>query len=205
MEDAFPPRNLRKDPYSSFIRTDGVWLEVRNRKEECCVWSLIAITSHILSLTLTTFLRLVVRSLSLFVSNPRLTFLSSSCTSSTLNPVYSLVASIIEPYHGESATFYHFYYVGVCVSLISSEYSTWRQSTLKPWGHDLNRALVYPSYPNVPEKIIVERANVQFSLEVPARWRMSPLTLGYEKVHFPFWAFARVVEPRRSNDGVQHK
>jgi hypothetical protein len=91
MEDTFPSWNLRKDPCASFIRTDGIWLEVRNRKEECCAWSLVAITSHILSLTLTAFLRLVVRSLSLFVSNPCLTFLSSSCTSSTLNSVYSLV------------------------------------------------------------------------------------------------------------------
>jgi hypothetical protein len=43
---------------------------------------------------------------------------------------------------------------------------------------------VYPSCPNVLEKIIFERANVQLSLEVLAPWRMSPLTLGYEKVHF---------------------
>jgi hypothetical protein len=91
MEDAFPLWNLRKDPCTSFVGMDGVWLEVCNQKEECCTWSLIAITSHILSLTLTAFLRLVVRSLSLFVSNPCLTFLSSSCKSSTLNLVYSLV------------------------------------------------------------------------------------------------------------------
>jgi hypothetical protein len=35
-----------------------------------------------------------------------------------------------------------------------------------------------------PEKIIFECAIVRFSLEVLALWRVSPLTLGYEKVCF---------------------
>jgi hypothetical protein len=62
----------------------------------------------------------------------------------------------------------------------------WHQSTLKPCGRDLNRALVYPSCPNAPEKIIFERANVRFSLEVLAQWRMSPLTLRCEEILIPF-------------------
>jgi hypothetical protein len=91
MESAFSSRNLQKDHCATFVRTDGVLLEVRNQKEECCAWNLVAIISHILSLTLTASLRLMVRSLSLFVSNPCLTFLSSDCTSSILNPVYSWI------------------------------------------------------------------------------------------------------------------
>jgi hypothetical protein len=82
---------LAKDPCASFIGTDGVLLEVRNRKEECCTWSLIATTSHILALKLTSSLRLMIGSLSSFVSNPCLTFISSPCISFTPNQVYPLV------------------------------------------------------------------------------------------------------------------
>jgi hypothetical protein len=32
----FPPQNLQKGPYATFFRMDGVLLEVRNRKGECC-------------------------------------------------------------------------------------------------------------------------------------------------------------------------
>jgi hypothetical protein len=35
-------------------------------------------------------------------------------------------------------------------------------------------------------------------------WRMSPLTVGYENVLFPFWAPARVVEPRGSNNEAHY-
>jgi hypothetical protein len=98
------------------------------------------------------------------------------------------VHSLVRIYHRAIPWRFHnllqFYSIGVRVSLISSEYPTWRWSTLELSGHDLNCALVYPSCPNVPEKIIFERANVWFGLEVLARWRVSPLTLGYEKVHF---------------------
>jgi hypothetical protein len=52
-------------------------------------WSLVATASHILALKLTTFQRLMIRSLSL--SNPCLIFLNSAYISSTLNQVYSLV------------------------------------------------------------------------------------------------------------------
>jgi hypothetical protein len=74
-----------------FVRTNDVLLEVRNQKEGCCPWSLVAIISHILAIKLTASLRMMIRSLSLFVSNPYLPFLSRGCTSSTLNQVYSLV------------------------------------------------------------------------------------------------------------------
>jgi hypothetical protein len=36
------------------------------------------------------------------------------------------------------------------------------------------------------------------------RWRMSPLTLGYEKIIFPFWASARVIEPRGSSNEAHY-
>jgi hypothetical protein len=64
MESTFPSQNLRKDPCATFIRMDGVLLEVRNRKEGCCPWSLVAITSCILAIKLTASIRLISRSLS---------------------------------------------------------------------------------------------------------------------------------------------
>jgi hypothetical protein len=36
------------------------------------------------------------------------------------------------------------------------------------------------------------------------RWRMSPLTLGYEKVLFPLQAPAQVVEPRGSSNEARY-
>jgi hypothetical protein len=98
MESTFPSQNLRKDPGATFIRTDSILLEVRNQKEGCCAWSLIATTSRILALKLTAALTLLIRSLSLFVSNPYLTSLDSACISFTLTQVYSLVTPIIESY-----------------------------------------------------------------------------------------------------------
>jgi hypothetical protein len=89
MEGA-PPRSLRKNLCATFVETDGVLLEVRNRKEGCCPWSLIATTSHILTLKLTASLRLMIESLFLML-NTRLTSLNSACISFTSNQVHSLV------------------------------------------------------------------------------------------------------------------
>jgi hypothetical protein len=52
MEIAYPSWNLQKDPSATFIGTDGILLEVRNQKEGCCAWSLVAPTSHIVALRL---------------------------------------------------------------------------------------------------------------------------------------------------------
>jgi hypothetical protein len=183
MESAFPSRDLRNGPCATIIRMDGVWLEVYNQKEECCPWSLIATTGHILALKLAASLRLMIESLFLML-NTRLTSLNSAYISFPPNQVCSLVHAYHRAIPWWFCNLLPFYSIGAHVSLISREYSTWRRSTLKPCGHDLNCVLVYPSCPNVPEKIIFERANVRFSLEVLAPWRMSPLTLGYEKVHF---------------------
>jgi hypothetical protein len=169
----FLPRNLRNDPCATFVRTDGVWLEVCNRKEECCPRSLVATTGHILTLKLTASLKLVIESLFLMLTT-RLTSLNSAYISFPPNQVCSLV----HVYHWAVPWWFcnllPLYSIGARVSLTLREYSTWRRSTLKPCGHDLNRALIYPSCPNVPEKIIFERANVRFSLEVLTPWRMSP-------------------------------
>jgi hypothetical protein len=62
MESAFPSRDLWKDPCTTFVRMDGVLLEVHNRKEECRIWSLIATTSHIIALKLTASRRLIIES-----------------------------------------------------------------------------------------------------------------------------------------------
>jgi hypothetical protein len=78
MESAFPSRNMWKDPCATLVRMDGVILEVRNRKEGCCHWSLVATTGHILALKLTASLRLVIESL-FIVLNTRLTSLNSAC------------------------------------------------------------------------------------------------------------------------------
>jgi hypothetical protein len=144
MEGASPPQCLQKDPCATFIGADGVLLEVCNRKEGCCPWSLVATTSHILALKLTTSLRLMIES-TFLVLNTCLTSLNSACISFPPNQVCSLV----HVYHRAIPWRFHnllpFYSTGARVSLISSEYPTWRRSTLKPCGHDLNRVLVYPS------------------------------------------------------------
>jgi hypothetical protein len=87
---------------------DDVLLEVRNQKEGFCAWSLIATTSHILTLTLTTSLRLMIESLSSFVSNPYLSFLSSTYISSQPTQCTPWFASIIEPHCGGPANIYSF-------------------------------------------------------------------------------------------------
>jgi hypothetical protein len=146
MESASPPQKLRKDPCATFIRTDGVLLEVRNWKVEYCIWSLVATTSHILALKLTASWELLIRSIPLLFWVTAWLPLIVLAYHSLWTKCTPWFTSIIEPYHGSL--------LGARVSLISSEYPTWRRSTLKPCGHDLNRPLIYPSCPNIPEKII---------------------------------------------------
>jgi hypothetical protein len=168
MENTFPSQNMRKGPSAIFDGTNDVLLKVRNRKEGCCPWSLVATTSHILGLKLLLLRDWWSKAFPRCL-NPRLTSLSSVCISFTLVQVYSLVRIYHRAIPWWFCNLLQFYSIGVRVSLISSEYPTWHRSTLKPCGHDLNRALIYPSCPNVLEKIIFERANVWFSLEVLAR------------------------------------
>jgi hypothetical protein len=54
---------LVKGPCASFVRMDGILLELHNRKEECRTWSLIATTSQVLALRLS--LRQTMMSISL--------------------------------------------------------------------------------------------------------------------------------------------
>jgi hypothetical protein len=90
MEGVSPPQSLWKVSCATFIETDSVLLEVRNRKEGCCPWSLVATTSHILTLKLNASLRLMIKSFFL-VLNTRLTSLNSACISFTSNQVHSLL------------------------------------------------------------------------------------------------------------------
>jgi hypothetical protein len=144
----FPPQNLQKDSCAAFFGTDGVLLEVRNRKGECCAWSLIATTSRILALKLTASLTLLIRSPSLFVSNPCLTSLDSACISFTLAQVYSLVAPIIESYRCDftSAFSWSLCPIGAHASPMLSKYPTWCRATFEPCHHDLTCVLMYPSW-----------------------------------------------------------
>jgi hypothetical protein len=90
MESAFHSQDLRKDPCATFIRTDGVLLDVRNRKEECRIWSLVATTNHIIALKLTASWGLIIESLFSHVQYS-LDFPNSACISFTPAQVYSLV------------------------------------------------------------------------------------------------------------------
>jgi hypothetical protein len=143
----FPPWNLQKYPCVAFFGTDGVLLKICNKKEECCARSLVAMISHILPLKLTSSLALLIRSLSLFVSNLYLTSLDSGFILFTLTQVYSLVMPITESYHCNftSAFSWSLYPVGAHASLILSKYPTWCRATFEPCCHDLTCVLVYPS------------------------------------------------------------
>jgi hypothetical protein len=58
MESAFPYQNWQGDPIMIFFWMDGIVLELCNRKEKCCTWSLVAMTSHIITLSMSPFARL---------------------------------------------------------------------------------------------------------------------------------------------------
>jgi hypothetical protein len=87
----------------------------------------------------TASLRLMLKSLSLFVSNPYLTFLNSGCTSSTPTQVDSLIRVYhramslwlrkcpLQPFRSNSAF----------VLTQSIQYPTWCQSTFRHCHHDL--------------------------------------------------------------------
>jgi hypothetical protein len=52
-EKHLPSLEISKEvPFVTFFRTDSKLLEVRNQKERGYTWSLVAITSHILALSL---------------------------------------------------------------------------------------------------------------------------------------------------------
>jgi hypothetical protein len=149
----FPPHNLQKDPCATFCETDDVLLEVHNWKGECCAWSLVATTSHILALKLTASLTLLIRSISLFISNPYLTSLDSACISFTLAPSVLLGRA----YYRVISLWFH-----KCLLMIIMPY--WRSCIADveqvpymvsghlwaklPWSHLRPRVSVLIYYPN---------------------------------------------------------
>jgi hypothetical protein len=47
--NAFPYWHWQGDPITIFFWTDGILLEIRNRKERFCSWTRVATTSHIIT------------------------------------------------------------------------------------------------------------------------------------------------------------
>jgi hypothetical protein len=165
-----PPQNLQKDPCATFVRTDDVLLEVRNRKEGCCAWSLVPTTSCTLALKLTTSLRFLKRNLSLFVSSPCLASLNSASISFTSNQVCSLV---------------RIYHRALLVHL--------RASTLHGVGPPSSHVVLISHVTLcIHLNLLSKRISSLITPMIDDVWkflprlRMSPLTLGYEQVIFPF-------------------
>jgi hypothetical protein len=111
----------------NFFRTDGVLLDVRNRKEGRCAWSLVATTSRMLALSLLLLSDLVNVNLSLFVSNPCLMSLNSAFILFTPNQVYPLVRI----YHRAISWRFH---NRLPFSLLELVYCWFRASTLQDIG-----------------------------------------------------------------------
>jgi hypothetical protein len=82
---------ISKRPCASFIRTDGVLLEVHSRKEECHTWSLVDTASQILALSQLLLQTLVSLSLSWFISSP--CFMTYYC----LHIFHSQPSTLLEP------------------------------------------------------------------------------------------------------------
>jgi hypothetical protein len=94
---------ISKKTHVTFIKTDGVLLKVRNWKDGCCAWSLVATTSHVLILHLVLLQGMMIESPSLIVLDPCLTHLSSACISFMPNQVYSLARI----YHRSISWWFH--------------------------------------------------------------------------------------------------
>jgi hypothetical protein len=132
---------------------------------------------------LTASLRLMIRSPSSFVLNLCLTFLNSACTSFTPNQMYPLGLWLSSSYIIVVSQMSTICPVGACVSLISSKYPIWYQSTFEPCLHDLTRAFGYPSCSVIQENIIFHHANNHFNLKVitqmggccPRHWNLREL------------------------------
>jgi hypothetical protein len=128
----------------------------------------------------------LIRSPSLFVSNPCLTSLNSACISFTPNQVCSLV---------------RINHRGLLVHLWASTL----HCVGPPSSHDV---LISHITSCIHLNPLSKRISSLITPMIDAvwkflpRWRMLPLTLEYEKVLFPFRAPARVVEPRGSSNEV---
>jgi hypothetical protein len=86
----------------ALISTDDVLLEVRNRKEGCHAWSLIAMTSHVRALNMLLFQDSTSTSITLFVQTSVIR-LSNVGMSSTPNQVHSWLLA----YHQAMSLWFH--------------------------------------------------------------------------------------------------
>jgi hypothetical protein len=143
---------------------DDVLLEVCNRKAGCCDWSLIAVTSHIITLGSTPFqgwthignVELLpspyfMTQCYLCVSNFQPSTLSGACLSLTL--IVWFARAFMRPFYPDNAR----------VSSISIEYPTWGPFISKPCDYDVARDFVCPHVRSIQENVIFDRA--QWSLQ----------------------------------------
>jgi hypothetical protein len=196
---------LAKCPYASFIRTDVVLLEVRNQKEECYAWSLVAITSRILTLKLTA-------SLSWSKAFPRcleslLDFLRyymrivHSQPSVLLGSVYHQVISlwflwVLDRNHSM-----------LIVPLYRQILPNTYHGAHSLLSHDVmisHATSCTQHLQSIQDNIIFHHANDHFSLEVLAQMVNVVLDFRTWECSFQFRASDRV-RPRRSRDEAQHK
>jgi hypothetical protein len=167
-----------------------------------CAWSLVATTSRVLTLCLALLQDMMIESLSLFVLDPYLTFLSSACISFTTNQVYSLV----HVYHWSVSLWVRkclpttiLLYWCSCIGYVYPVPSL-VSFTSEPCHIDLTRDLVYPScstylrgcYPQSHQRLPWFRNSCTNGRcrPRPRNWRRS----------FPSRASDQINGPRRSSN-----
>jgi hypothetical protein len=166
MESTFPSRNLWKDPYATFIGTDGVLLEEHNQKEWCCPWSLIATTSHILALKLSSSRRLMIGSISLLFQIPAWPPFIMLAYHSLPPKGTPWFVSTFEPHLvGSQVPPYNLFALIVLLYWPSLSSTTWCWCTPSPVIL-ISRDFLYPSCSSIQEKVTPDRTNDRFSLEV---------------------------------------
>jgi hypothetical protein len=203
MKNAFLHWKLAKDPCASFIRTDGILLDVRNRKERCCVWSLGATTSHIRALSLPFLqdlmnVRLFPCCCKFSLDSPKYCFniihfppnvLPGPCLSSSPIVVASWVPSCVLP--------------GALIALVSCQGRSNTKIVVSisvACQYDLTCDFMYPSCSIIQENIIFDSTNDQSNLEFE-----KVLDIGIWENPFPFQASSWVARPRISSNEAQHE
>jgi hypothetical protein len=163
---------------------DDILLEVHNQIEGCCVWSLIATISQILALSLLLLLDLMNISISLYVSNPCLTFINSACTSFTPNHVYPMVCI----YNWAISWQFH---KRLPFALLELMYHWFRANTLHGVGPLLSHVIMISPTPLCihPVQLSKRMSSLIMSRIEPVqkflpRWVMSSLMLEFEKILF---------------------
>jgi hypothetical protein len=149
-------------------------------------------------------LRIVDKKPSLVVSSHCLTPLNMLAYHSLWTKCTSWFASIIEPYHGDSATFDNF-------TLWVLVYHLFRVSTLHDVGPLSSHVVMISAVRSYIHPVLMSQrrsssntpmfdSTLKFLSDRGCR-----LNLEIWEGSFPFRASTRVVEPRRSNDEAQHK